>query len=70
LQKRRRGAALHIERDVGSDVVSAAWVAVRVARQGHWFNIPFDGARESNSLHSKRMKESSIHAQKNASVRR
>src|ERR1700742_2134130 len=29
------------------------------SRQRHPFNIPFDRARESNSLHSKRMKGSS-----------
>src|SRR6185312_8666827 len=32
------------------------------ARQVHLFNIPFGVARESNSLHSKRIKESSNQA--------
>src|SRR5580704_13442239 len=40
------------------------------ARQLHLFNIPFDVARESNSLHSKRMKESSNQSREKSSTSR
>src|SRR5579872_3612745 len=35
---------------------SGRWLMTGAARQVHLFNIPFGVARESNSLHSKRMK--------------
>ena len=64
LQKRHGSAALQSKRDEGIAVANRACVVcvTGVARQRHRFNIPFGVARESNSLHSKRMKESSNQA--------
>jgi hypothetical protein len=69
-QKRRRDAALQSGRGVGDCVANGQWVAKGAARQVHWFNIPFGVARESNSLHSKRMKESSNQARQKPSTSR
>ena len=62
-QKRHWSAALQNNRGVGDCVANGQWAVTGAARQVHPFNIPFGVARESNSLHSKRMKESSIQAQ-------
>jgi hypothetical protein len=69
-QKRRRDAALQSDRGAGDSVANGQCVTRGAARQVHWFNIPFGVARESNSLHSKRMKESSNQARQKPSTSR